>query len=52
MTGSRLARRRICGTARQWEVADQEAQEAARNNQNQSASGGGMSEPAPSRGPG
>ena len=52
VTGSRLAQRRICGTARQWDLAEKEAQEAARESQNQSAGGESMNEGSMGPGPG
>ncbi|WP_309601829.1 hypothetical protein [Sphingomonas sp.] len=52
VTGSRLAVRRVCGTARQWELAEKEAQEAARESQNQSTGPGGMDEGSAGRSPG
>ncbi len=35
-TGSRLEQQKVCATQRQWDVAEQETQEAIRDRQNQS----------------
>lgn len=47
VTGSRLARRRFCATAHEWELAEKELQEATRFSQGGSTTTETMSESPP-----
>ena len=51
-TGSRLGQQRVCSTAREWRLAEEEAQKAIRDRQSMSKLNGGSESPTLSRGPG
>ena len=45
-TGSRLSVQRVCSSAREWRLAEEEAQKAIRDRQSMSMLNGGSEEPA------
>ena len=51
-TGSRLSVQRVCSTAREWRLAEEEAQKALKDRQSMSKLNGGSESPTLSRGPG